>query len=329
MHNTNKIEYDIALVGGSPSNLSLAFTLLEKAKANPDLKFSVAILEKAKEFGSHIVSGAVVNPSIFNKVYPNHVADNMPIEAICDKSYFSIMGTEKKWDVPSLITRAAAPDFCKEGYYILTLSQVVAWMARQLMEKAKDVPNLKLDFFTGFPATEVIYENDKVVGVRVDRTGNDNDDILFAKLTCFGDKGFLSKDIIKKFNLESNPQIWSVGVKETWKLAPHKKDLKGKVWHTLGYPTLDGTLGGGFIYGLQNKRLTIGLVISLDSENPNIHPQKQLQEYKNDLNGSPLNFLRFMNSFSKSLKIKALKIPKRISKSYNIESEFLDIKSFI
>ena len=48
MHNTNKIEYDIALVGGSPSNLSLAFTLLEKAKAKPDLKFSVAILEKAK-----------------------------------------------------------------------------------------------------------------------------------------------------------------------------------------------------------------------------------------------------------------------------------------
>ena len=56
---------------------------------------------------------------------------------------------------------------------------------------------------------------------------------------------------------------------------------------------------------------------------------QQLQEYKNDLNGSPLNFLRFMNSFSKSLKIKALKMPKRISKSYNIESEFLDIKSFI
>ena len=56
---------------------------------------------------------------------------------------------------------------------------------------------------------------------------------------------------------------------------------------------------------------------------------KQLQEYKNDLNGSPLNFLRFMNLFSKSLKIKALKMPKRISKSYNIASEFLDVKSFI
>lgn len=280
MHNTDRIEYDIALVGGSPSNLSLAHTLLEKAKASPDLKFSIAILEKAKDFGSHIVSGAVVNPSIFNKVYPNHVADSMPIEAICNKSYFSIMGSEKKWDVPSLITRAAAPDFCKEGYYILTLSQVVSWMAKQLMEKVKDVPNVKIDFFPGFAATEVVYEEDKVVGVKVDRTGNDHDDILYAKLTCFGDKGFLSKDIIKKFNLETNPQIWSVGVKETWKLADHIDDLKGKVWHTLGYPTLDGTLGGGFIYGLQNKRLTIGLVISLDSENPNIHPQKQLQEYK-------------------------------------------------
>ena len=97
MSKQEKIEYDIALVGGSPSNLSLAFTLIEKAKANPELNFSIAILEKAKDFGSHIVSGAVVNPSIFNKVYPNHVEDAMPIEAICDKSYFSLMGTEKKW----------------------------------------------------------------------------------------------------------------------------------------------------------------------------------------------------------------------------------------
>ena len=254
----------------------LAFTLLEKAKA-VDLKFSIAILEKAKEFGSQ-VSGAVVNPSIFNKVFPNHIADAMPIEAICNKSYFSIMGTEKKWDVPSLITRAAAPDFCKEGYYILTLSQVVL-DGKTLMEKAKDVPNLKIDFFPGFAAMEVIYgtgeEANKVIGVRVDRT-NDTDDILYAKLT-FGDKGFLSKDIIKKFNLETNPQIWSVGVKETWKLANNAEDLKEKVGiHSV--IQLDGTLGGGFIYGLQNKRLTIGLVISLDGLN--IHPQKQLQEYK-------------------------------------------------
>jgi|GEM_PF-313958 len=292
-----KIEYDILLVGGSPSNLTLAHRLVELAKEKGS-KLSIAIIEKAENFGGHIVSGAVVSKSIFDKAYPNHFQEGMPIEATCDKSYFSIMSPTKKWDLPSAITRAAAPDFCKEGYYILTLSLVVQWMAQTLLEKAKQVANIVVDVFPGFPAIEVIYNaaGDTVTGVRIARGGDEIDDIVYAKLTCFGDKGFISKDIIKKFKLETNPQLWSVGVKETWRLKEGntkqleellgtkavngKSPLEGKVWHTLGYPTLDGTLGGGFIYGLAHNRVTIGLVISLDSKNPNIHPQKQLQEYK-------------------------------------------------
>lgn len=276
----DKHEYDLVLVGGSPSNLVLAHRLLDQLKDKPEQKMSIAILEKAENFGSHIVSGAVVNPSIFKKCFPNHVADEMPIEAICDKSYFSLMGAKKKWDVPMTATRALVPDFFKEGYYVLTLSLVVEWMAKSLYEKSLEVPNVKLDMFPGFPANKVLYEGDKVVGVTIARSGDPLEDNLYAKLVVFGDKGFLSKDVIDKFNLRPNPQLWSVGVKETWKLADNAPDLSGKVWHTLGYPTLDGTLGGGFIYGLQNKRVTIGLVISLDSHNPNIHPQNQLQEYK-------------------------------------------------
>ncbi len=291
-----KLEYDIVLVGGSPSNLTMAHRLVDLAQQKGS-KLSIAIIEKAENFGGHIVSGAVVTKSIFDKAFPKHFEDGMPIEAICDKSYFSIMSPTKKWDVPNAITRVAAADFCKEGYYILTLSLVVQWMATTLIEKAKSVPNVVLDVFPGFPAVEALYNSagDTVIGVRVARTGDDIDDNVYAKLVCFGDKGFVSKDIIKKFNLETNPQIWSVGVKETWKLPENlehieqllgaksingKSPLEGKVWHTLGYPTLDGTLGGGFIYGLSHRRVTIGLVISLDSKNPNIHPQKQLQEYK-------------------------------------------------
>ena len=158
-------------------------------------------------------------------------------------------------------------------------------MAETLQEKAAEVPNIKIDMFTGFAVTEVLFSNDakpRVKAVRVQNSGDDAEDLVYAKMFAFGDKGFVSKDIIRKFNLETNPQLWSVGVKETWKLAdtPYNRELKGKVWHTLGYPTLDGTLGGGFIYGLDDLKLTFGLVISLDSHNPNIHPQNQLQEYK-------------------------------------------------
>jgi electron-transferring-flavoprotein dehydrogenase len=280
-----QITYDLVLVGGSPSNLTLASRLCDLVQEHPEMHLSVAILEKGEAFGAHIVSGAVVNKSIFDKAYPNHIADGMPIEAVCNESHFSILGSKKKFDMPSVLTRAVLPDFIKDGYYILTLSNVVAWMAEQLQKKAEKIPNITIDMFPGFPATKVIFETDennevRVSGVKVSNTGDPLEDNIYGSLICFGDKGFVSKDIIKQFSLESNPQLWSVGVKETWKLAPDAPDMKGKVFHTLGYPTMDGSLGGGFIYGLDHKRLTIGLVISLDSKNPNIHPQKQLQEYK-------------------------------------------------
>ncbi len=274
------IHYDLILVGASPSNLTLAHRLCDLLKAKPELHLSIAILEKAENFGGHIVSGAVVNKSIFDKAYPRHVLEGMPIEAVCAESHFSVMSTHAKWDVPSVVTRAVLPEFVKEGYYILTLSNVVAWMAETLQEKAKSIPNLTLDLYPGFPAVRALIENNRVIGVQVARSGDPLEDNVYGSIVAFGDKGFVSKDVIKHFNLESNPQLWSVGVKETWKLASDAPCMKGRVYHTLGYPTLDGSLGGGFVYGLDNQRLTIGLVISLDSANPNIHPQKQLQEYK-------------------------------------------------
>ena len=56
-----RIEYDLLLVGGSPSNLTLAYHLLELAKVSGK-ELTVAILEKGKDFGSHDMSGAVSKP---------------------------------------------------------------------------------------------------------------------------------------------------------------------------------------------------------------------------------------------------------------------------
>ena len=109
-----RIEYDVVLVGGSPSNLTLAHRLVELAKKKPTLRLNVAILEKAEAFGGHICSGAVVNRSIFDKAFPNHFEDGMPIESECTESKFSIMAENTKWDVPDFLTRNAAPDFKKK-----------------------------------------------------------------------------------------------------------------------------------------------------------------------------------------------------------------------
>lgn len=268
-----RIEYDLLLVGGSPSNLTLAYHFLELAKASGK-EFSIAILEKSKEFGAHIMSGAVSNPHILKKVWPNYEQLQFPVEAVCNDSNFSVLGTHKKWDIPKGLYPKS---FDKTGYLVLTLSYVTNWMAKQLEAKAKDVPNVTVDLFSGFSAHGVVFENDKVAGVKVSEEAKSDDDYVYAKITCFGDKGFISRDVIDHYKLRDCPQIWSVGVKEVWQC---KESYEGKVWHTLGWPLLEGTFGGGFVYGMKDNRLTIGMVISLDSQDPNLNPQYKLQEYK-------------------------------------------------
>lgn len=272
-----RIEYDVILVGGSPSNLALAHHLVDLAKAS-GVSFSMAILEKGKEFGSHILSGAVSKPHVIQKLFPNYQENGFPIEAVCSESKFSVLANKSKWDVPESLL---PPGLKKEGYLVLTLSHVVYWMANNLKEKLKDIPNVVVDFFTGFSAHDIVYDGNKVVGVQVVEkpTGDANEDNIYGKVTCFGDKGFVSRNLIAKFNLRDNPQIWSVGVKEVWELAPDK-DYAGKVWHTMGFPLMDGSFGGSFIYGMKDHKLTIGMVISLDSPNPNINPQQRLQDLK-------------------------------------------------
>ena len=154
-------------------------------------------------------------------------------------------------------------------------------MYNKLKEKIAQNPNIKIDFFPGFSAHKIVFKDEKIIGVQVveDLEREDPDNTVFAKVVCFGDKGFLSREVIDKYKLRNNPQIWSVGVKEVWQLSVNK-DYSGKVWHTFGFPLVDNSFGGGFIYGMKDHKLTIGMVISLDSENPNINPQQRLQDLK-------------------------------------------------
>ena len=92
---STRIEYDVLLVGGSPSNLTLAYRLLQLAKESGK-ELSVAILEKGKDFGGHIVSGAVTHPHVIEKIWPDYKENGFPIEAVCNDSHFSVLGVEKK-----------------------------------------------------------------------------------------------------------------------------------------------------------------------------------------------------------------------------------------
>ena len=106
-----------------------------------------------------------------------------------------------------------------------------------------------IEIYPGFPASEVIYENDIVKGVVTGdfgiskKDGNKKDTYMpgmeiRAKYTILaeGARGHLTKQIIKKYNLDkdSDFQKYGIGIKELWEV-PTDKHKPGLVQHTMGW----------------------------------------------------------------------------------------------
>jgi electron-transferring-flavoprotein dehydrogenase len=106
---------------------------------------------------------------------------------------------------------------------------------------------------------------------------------LHAKVTVFGEgsRGSLTKTLIKKFKLDEgkNPQGYVVGVKEVWEV-PEGRMQPGDVIHTMGYPLKSNTYGGGFIYGMRDNKLSIGLLTGLEYADPFMDPHREFQRLK-------------------------------------------------
>ena len=72
------IETDILIVGAGPAGLATAIALLRKAKGN---KPRVVVLDKGRSPGSHVLSGAIVDPSGLRTLLTDEEIAQMPCEA--------------------------------------------------------------------------------------------------------------------------------------------------------------------------------------------------------------------------------------------------------
>jgi electron-transferring-flavoprotein dehydrogenase len=178
------------------------------------------------------------------------------------------------------------PPLNNHGKYVVSLNKVIRWLGGVVEEAG-------IDIFPAFAGDQVLYEGDRVVGVRTGDKGIDRDghrkpnfepgvDIL-AKVTVFGEgaRGSLVKKLVERLHLDAgrNPQVYAAGVKEIWEL-PKGRVKPGFVMHTLGYPLPDDTFGGGFVYGMQHDLLDVGLVVGLDYRNPYSDPHRLFQQFK-------------------------------------------------
>ncbi len=275
------LDVDVLIVGGGPAGLSAAIHLAALQKAQGDEPLAIAVLEKARENGSHTLSGAVLDPCALDELIPGWRDMNSPVETAVsgDRAYF----LTQKSKLPFPIT---PPPLRNHGNYVISLNRFVKWLAEQAEAAGVDV-------FTGFAGSEVLYDGDRVVGVRtgdrgIDRHGNRKSTFepgvdIKAQVTIFADgvRGNLTKTLVGKLSLDAGrlPQVYAVGIKELWDIPPGRLQ-PGSVLHTLGYPLRPEEFGGGFIYALPDGRLSVGFVVGLDYRDPMFDPHFAFQRFK-------------------------------------------------
>lgn len=291
------MEMDVIFVGGGISSLSGALhlsNLIKKHNKSVEHKgegkkldeVMIGILEKGAYIGAHAISGAVMDPAPLKELVPDFLEKGAPLEGEVKKDSVSLLTSNMKITFPGLLMAMYSP-MKIHGNYVVSLSRLTEWLGG-LAEEAG------VDIFPGFAGTEVLYEGDRVIGVRTGDKGLNSDGSkgsnfepgidLHAKVTVFGEgsRGSLTKTLIKKFNLDKgqNPQGYVVGVKEVWEV-PEGRIRPGDVIHTLGYPHDSKTYGGGFIYGMRNNQVAIGLLTGLEYEDPGKDPHREFQKLKN------------------------------------------------
>jgi electron-transferring-flavoprotein dehydrogenase len=282
----DRIEVGVAIVGGGPAGLACANKLMQLLEDEPELteklgEVPVAVIEKGKVAGAHLLSGANMKPSAMEELFPDLDRSEWPVyqEVTKDAVYF----LTSKMAVP---LKPMPPNFRNHGNYVTSVSKLGRFLAGKAEEAGVYI-------LTETAATKLLVEDRIVKGVRSGDRGRGRDGqelanfepgsdvVARATVLAEGTIGHLTYAALDYFDLHgTDPQAWELGVKEIWEV----KEPLDRVIHTLGWPLRWSPrykeAGGSFIYPMGEDKICIGLVVGLDHTDATLSVHDSLQLFK-------------------------------------------------
>jgi electron-transferring-flavoprotein dehydrogenase len=281
-----EIEVGVLIVGAGPAGLACAIRLGQLLEDAPELAerlgdVPVAVLEKGKQPGSHLLSGAVVNPQSLRTLFAGRArTGDMPFYGRVEHEAVYFMTPQRALRIPT------PPTMRNQGNYVASLSQLGRWLAERAEEAGATI-------LPETAATRLLLSDSRVRGVRTgDRgRGRGGEELgnfepgsdVHARVTVLaeGTQGHLTGVALDRFGLGGeNPQVWALGVKEVWRV---QKPLD-RVIHTMGWPLRAAAkyreFGGSFVYPMGPDLVTVGMVVGLDYRDVELSVHDLLQELK-------------------------------------------------
>jgi electron-transferring-flavoprotein dehydrogenase len=281
-----RLEVGVAIVGGGPAGLACANRLMQLLEDEPELteqlgEVPVAVVEKGKACGAHLLSGANMVPSAIEELFPDEDISDWPVYQEVEDD--AVMLLTKNRALPLV---PMPPNFRNHGNYTISVSKLGRFLADRAEEKGAYI-------LTETTADKLLVEDRIVKGVRSGDKGRDregeprsnfepgNDLMAKATVLCEGTLGHLTYSALDYYDLRGqDPQRWELGVKEVWEVP----EPLTKVIHTMGWPLRKSgkynEFGGSFIYPMGENKLCIGMVIGLDYTDATVSCHDLLQELK-------------------------------------------------